>query len=116
MADVVDRFLEAFNRGEVPRLSELATPDYTYAEPMFPGPYDAAGHEEVMRQTLAMFPDRRMEVTRRMPGVDGEVLEAVWTGTPAGGDPLTLPLWILADIDPATGLISRFRSYYDPIT
>ena len=111
--DAVDRFLETFNRG-VPPLDELAAPGYSYAEPWNPGPFDAKGHVELMTQALQRFPDRRCDVRRRVPGADGVVVEATWTGTPAGGgEPVVLDCRFVFDIEPTSGKIARARGYYD---
>ena len=80
---------------------------------MFPELRDADGHVELMRQVAQARPDRRIDVVRRLPGADGAVVEATWSGTPVeGGDTLHLECVFAFDID-ATGKISRLRGYYD---
>jgi hypothetical protein len=112
--DAIDRFVETFNRGEVPPLSELTAPDYSYAEPMAPTLVDAAGHAALMAGALQNFPDRRFEVRRRVSGPQGALVEGIWSGTPAGGgDQLVLDAVFVFDLDQSTGKIARCRGYYD---
>jgi hypothetical protein len=56
-----------------------------------------------------------MHVRRRVPGADGEVVEAMWSGTRAdSGTTLTLDCLIAVDVDPESSRISRMRIYYQP--
>jgi hypothetical protein len=65
-----------------------------------------------MRQVARARPDRRIDAGRRLPGADGAVVEATWSGTPAeGGETLRLACVFVFDLD-ATGLIARLRGYY----
>ena len=85
--DAVDRFIDAFNAGDFETMRSLMADGYSYAEPLYPGPYDAEGHIAVMRGVLDRSPDRRMEVIERIGGVGAVAVRALWTGTmPAGGE------------------------------
>jgi hypothetical protein len=56
-----------------------------------------------------------MHVRRRVPGVGGEVVEVVWSGTRADSEiTVTLDILFAVDIDPESGRISRMRGYYEP--
>jgi SnoaL-like domain len=113
--DVVAAYFERFNARELDGMADLFGPGYTYAEPLFPEPRDAAGHVALMQQIAASYPDRQMRVRRRVPGASGEAVEALWSGTRAGSG-ITMPLDCLfaVDIDPDSGRISRMRGYYEP--
>ncbi len=82
--DAVAAFFERFNARKLDEMADLFGSGYTYAEPMFPEPRDAAGHVAHMRQILETYPDRQMRVRRCVPGPNGEMVEAEWSGTRAG--------------------------------
>ena len=110
--DAIVEFVERFNAKDVDGIRELMAPGYSYAEPMFPEVRDAEAHVELLRQVARARPDRHIEVGRRLPGADGAVVEATWSGTPAeGGATLRLACVFAFDLDGA-GLISRLRGYY----
>ena len=111
--DGIDRFFQDFRRG-VPDLFELAAESYSYAEPLYPGPFDRAGHMALMKQVLSTVPDRSMEVERRIPGADGGIVEATWSGMPPGrSEPLVLKTFFAFEVETGTGKTSRLRCYYD---
>jgi hypothetical protein len=113
--DVVAAYFERFNAKKLDQMADLFGPGYTYAETLFPELRDAAGHVAHMRQLLEWYPDRQMHVRRRVPGANGEVVEAVWSGIRAdSGNTLTLEMLIAVDIDPESSQISRMRIYYEP--
>ena len=113
--DFVAAYFERFNAKKLDQMADLFGPGYTYAETLFPELRDAAGHVAHMRQLLEWYPDRQMQVRRRVPGASGEVVEAVWSGTRAdSGNTLTLECLIAVDIDPDSSRISRMRIYYEP--
>lgn len=113
--DVVAAYFERFNAKQFEGMPELFGPGFTYAEPLFPEPRDAAGHVALGRHIAESYPNRRMEVRRRVPGANGEAVEAVWSGAPAsGGAAITLECVFAVDIDPESGRISRMRGYYEP--
>jgi len=113
--DVVAAYFERFNAKKLDEMADLFGSGYSYAEPLFPEPQDAAEHVAVMRQIAQSYPNRRMRVRRRVPGASGEVVEAVWSGTRAdNGITLTLDCLFAVDIDPKSGRISRMRGYYEP--
>jgi len=89
----VDGFFHAFNRGDVEEVRRLAAPSYSYVEPLFPEPRDVEQHIALMREIVARYPDRRLQVRRRLPGVGAATVEAVWSGTAAtDGTRLTLDM------------------------
>ena len=105
--DVVFAYFERFNTKKLDQMADLFGPGYTYAETLFPEPRDAAGHVAHMRQILESYPDRHMHVRRRVPGADGELVDAVWSGTRAdSGTTMTLNCFFAVDIDPKSGRIS----------
>jgi hypothetical protein len=111
----VAAYFERFNAGNLDEMTDLFGPGYTYAETLFPEPRDAAGHVAHMRQILESYPDRRMRVRRHVPGANGEMVEAEWSGTRAdSGIIMTLHCFFAVDVDPTSGLISRMRLYYEP--
>ena len=113
--DVVAAYFERFNAEKLDEMADLFGSGYSYAEPFFPEPRDAAGHVALMRQIAQSYPNRQMRVRRRVPGASGEVVEAVWSGTRAdNGITLTLDCLFAVDIDPKSGRISRMRGYYEP--
>ncbi len=113
--DAVAAFFERFNARKLDEMADLFGSGYTYAEPMFPEPRDAAGHVAHMRQILETYPDRQMRVRRRVPGPNGEMVEAEWSGTRAeSGIIMTLHCFFAVDVDPKSGRISRTRLYYEP--
>ena len=113
--DVVAAYFERFNSKDLVEMADLCGSGYTYAEPLFPQPRDAAGHVALMRQIAQSYPNRQMQVRRRVPGADGEVVEAVWSGTRAdSGITMTLDCLFAVDIDPNSRRISRMRMYYEP--
>jgi hypothetical protein len=113
--DVVAAYFERFNAKELDQMAGLFGSGYSYAEPLFPEPRDAAGHVALMRQIAQSYPDRQMQVRRRVPGASGEVVEAMWSGTAAdSGITTTLDCLFAVDIDPESGRISRMRGYYQP--
>ncbi len=110
--DAVADFFERFNATDFNGIRNLMASSYSYAEPMFPELRDAEAHVELMKQAAQARPDRRIEVGRRLPGADGAVVEATWSGTPAeGGETLRLACVFAFDLD-ATGQITRLRGYY----
>jgi len=115
LVDVVAAYFERFNAKKLDEMAGLFGSGYTYAEPLFPEPRDAAGHVALMRQIAKSYPDRQMRVRRRVPGAGGEVVEAVWSGTRADGEiTMTLDILFAVDIDPKSSRISRMRGYYEP--
>ena len=113
--DVVAAYFERFNARKLDEMAGLFGPAYTYAEPLFPEPRDAAGHVALMRQISESYPNRQMRVRRRVPGAGREVVEAVWSGTRADSEiTMTLDILYAVDIDPESGRISRMRGYYEP--
>ena len=113
--DVVFAYFERFNAKKLDQMADLFGPGYTYAETLFPEPRDAAGHVAHMRQILESYPDRQMRVRRRVPGANGEMVEAEWSGTRAdSGTTMTLNCFFAVDVDPKSGRISRMRLYYKP--
>ena len=113
--DVVFAYFERFNAKKLDQMADLFGPGYTYAETLFPEPRDAAGHVAHMRQILESYPDRQMRVRRRVPGANGEMVEAEWSGTRAdSGTTMTLSCFFAVDVDPKSGRISRMRLYYKP--
>jgi hypothetical protein len=110
--DAVADFIDRFNGKDFHGIATLMAPGYSYAEPMFPELRDAEAHVELMRQVAQARPDRRIDVIRRLPGADGAVLEATWSGSPVdGGETLRLACVFAFDLD-VTGRISRLRGYY----
>lgn len=110
--DAVARFLELFNAKDFDAIGNLMAPGYSYSEPMFPELRDAEAHVTLMRQVAEAWPDRLIEVSRRLPGAGGAVVDATWSGTPAeGGDATRLSVFAF-ETDEA-GKISRLRGYYD---
>ncbi len=102
--DAVAAFFERFNARKLDEMADLFGSGYTYAEPMFPEPRDAAGHVAHMRQILETYPDRQMRVRRCVPGPNGEMVEAEWSGTRAGsGIIMTLHCFFAVDVDPKSG-------------
>jgi hypothetical protein len=75
--DAVAAYFEQFNAKQLEGMPKLFGPGYTYAEPLYPEPRDAAGHVALMRRIAESFPNRRMDVRRRVPGASGEAVEAV---------------------------------------
>ena len=115
LMDVVAAYFERFNARKLDQMADLFGPGYTYAETVFPEPRDAAGHLAHMRQILKSYPDRQMRVRRRVPGANGEMVEAEWSGTRAdSGIIMTLNCFFAVDVDPESGRISRMRLYYEP--
>lgn len=113
--DVIAAYFERFNAREFDQMAGLFGSGYSYAEPLFPEPRDAAGHVALMRQIAQSYPDRQMQVRRRVPGASGEVVEAMWSGTAAdSGIIMILDCLFAVDIDPESGRISRMRGYYQP--
>jgi SnoaL-like domain len=113
--DAVAAFFERFNAKKLDEMADLFGSGYTYAEPMFPEPRDAAGHVALMRQFLETYPDRQMRVRRRVPGPNGEVVETEWSRTRAeSGIIITVDCFYAVDVDPESGRISRMRLYYEP--
>ena len=115
LMDVAAAYFERFNSKNFDEMVGLFGPGYTYAETLFPEPRDAARHVALMRQIAQSYPNRQMNVRRRVPGANGEVVEAVWSGTQAAsGTTMTLDCLFAVDIEPKSGLISRMRGYYEP--
>src|SRR5215467_381237 len=113
--DVVAAYFERFNAEKLDEMANLFGSGYSYAEPFFPEPRDAAGHVALMRQIAESYPNRQMHVRRRVPGAGGEVVEAVWSGTRADSKiTMTLDILFAIDIYPKSGRISRMRGYYEP--
>jgi SnoaL-like domain len=113
--DVVAAYFERFNARKLDQMADLFGPGYTYAETLFPEPRDAAGHVALMRQILESYPGRQVHVRRHVPGANGEVVEAVWSGTRAdSGIIMTLNCFFAVDVAPKSGRISRMRLYYEP--
>lgn len=112
--DAVGEFFRLFNAQSFDDMHDLMASGYSYAEPMFPERRDAAAHVELMRQVAQARPDRRMEIGRRIPGSEGELVEATWSGTPAdGGDTLRLECLFAFDLDADSGKVQRLRGYYE---
>jgi hypothetical protein len=115
LMDVVGAYFERFNAKKLDQMADLFGPGYTYAETVFPEPRDAVGHVAHMRQILKSYPDRQMRVRRRVPGANGEMVEAEWSGTRAdSGIIMTLNCFFAVDVDPKSARISRMRLYYEP--
>ena len=113
--DAVAAYFERFNAKKLDQMAGLFGPGYTYAETLFPEPQDAAGHVAHMQRILESYPNRQMQVRRRVPGANGEVVEAEWSGTRTdSGTTMTLDCLIAVDIDPKSGRISRMRIHYEP--
>ncbi len=115
--DVVAAYFERFNAKKLDEMAGLFGPAYTYAEPLFPEPRDAAGHVALMRKIAESYPNRQMHVRRRVPRAGREVVEVVWSGTRADSEiTKTLDILYTFDIDPKSSRISRMRGYYEPPT
>ena len=113
--DAVAAYFERFNAKKLDEMADLFGSGYSYAETLFTELRDAAGHVALMRQIAQSYPDRQMQVRRRVPGASGEVVEAVWSGTRAdSGVTMTLDCLLAVDIDPKSSRISRMRGYYEP--
>ena len=55
-----------------------------------------------------------MEVGRRLPGADGAVVDATWSGTDAAtGNVTTLACVFAFEVDDVTGTITRLRGHYE---
>jgi len=54
--DVVAAYFERFNAKKLDEMADLFGSGYTYAEPLFPEPRDAAGHVALMRQIAKSYP------------------------------------------------------------
>ena len=107
-----ERYVQAFNNGDLETLSSLVSPDYTYTEGRLGGTQmDLDAHLGLIRSLLERFPDRRVTVLRRFDGDDSAVVEYRWEGTPnAGGDPVTMS--ICSVFTTSAGQISSHRTYY----
>jgi hypothetical protein len=110
--DAVDRFLEMWNKGDVDGLRPLMADGYSYSEPLYPGPYDADGHIQAMRDVLEGVPDRRFENAKRVPGAGSVAVTADWIGTPTGGSEMRLEGIFVFDLTPDGQQIERMRGYY----
>jgi hypothetical protein len=114
--DAVQEFFDLFNTRDFDALRKLMGPGYSCAEPLFPEHRDADAHIELMKYIAQVYPNRWMDVNRRIPipGADGAAVEATWAGRPAGGDTLRLERVFAFEVDSVSGTITRLRGYYEP--
>ena len=87
--EVLQTYLDAFNRGDWEAYKATLTPDSVHIEP---GGVELHGPEatvEGLKVFRVAFPDLTGEVVRLVPGEREAVAELVWTGTHTG--PLAMP-------------------------
>ena len=111
--DVVNQFVDMWNAGDLDGMRSLMTADYSFAEPNYPGPYDADGHVETMADVLERIPDRSLKVTRRLQGASSMAIEVEWIGTVDGSE-LRLDAIFVFELTPAGDRIQRMRGFYGP--
>ena len=85
-------------------------PDYRYVDRYAGGTVDAGGHLAVIADVHARMPDRVISITRIIDAVGAQVIEGVWSGTPAGGATRRTNLAIVLDVE--EGLVAGGRAYY----
>ena len=89
MVEVLQRYLDAFNRADWPTYKSTLTPDSVHIEPggmELHGPDASAEGVNVFK---VAFPDLTGEVVRLITGDKEAAAEIVWTGTHTG--PLVTP-------------------------
>ncbi|MGY1698220.1 nuclear transport factor 2 family protein [Geodermatophilus sp. SYSU D00766] len=109
----MSRFAEmvaVFNDRRVHDLVTDTTGDYRYSDPYFGEREGAAAHEALMREVLARFPDRRIDLLDCWVAEGAEVARYRWTGTPAdGGDPVEVVFLAVLEFD--DGRLRRWANY-----
>jgi ketosteroid isomerase-like protein len=112
LAVLIERYVEAFNGGDLEGALANVTTDYVYADPTS-GELDKAANLDVMRQVLAAFPDRQITLSCVASGDGCEFAEGRWVGTPAGGgSPLVVTGVVVVHVEDAQ--MTSQRWYYDP--
>jgi hypothetical protein len=110
--EIIDRFVEAFNGGNFVAMRKLMAEGYTHAEPLYPGPYDAEAHIALMQDVIERAPDRRVDVTRTLPGAGAVAAEGLWVGH-IGGQQLRLEIIFVFDVTETGEQIQRSRLFYE---
>ena len=85
-----EMFMEASNRHDVSKVSELLADNVTYWEPTLPAPIN--GREAVsmhLKDGWKVFPDSNLKLLNRVESGDWVVDEVEWAGTQKG--PIDMP-------------------------
>ena len=109
--DVAQRYVDAFNAGDIEGLRRLMAPSYRYTDRYAGGTIGSAEHLAVIGAVLERMPDRRIIVDRILSSGDTCVVVGTWTATPVGADRL-LGTHLIIVMDVVDELVSDATAYY----
>ena len=108
--DEAQRYVDAFNAGDVEALAAMMSPEYRYVDRYAGGTVDAESHLAVIKDVHERMPDRQISVDRIVDAGGSQIVEGEWSGTPPGGATLRTHLLIILDV--VDGLVASGRAYY----
>lgn len=110
--NVVERFVEAVNRGDVEGIAAVFHPEFEMVVPQRPARGFVGRDQEVrnMAHLIESHPDGRIEICRMV-----ETRGEIWVQNSYRADGLHIEAVVIYEVDPATGTIRRGHYYSEQV-